>query len=58
MPASLSIAKDALPLGLSGGVTLSRDVSVGQVLCEADTALDNSDDAVKARRMMISGFAS
>ena len=58
MPASLSIAKDALPLGLSGGVTLSRDVSAGQVLCEADTALDNSDDAVKARRMMISGFAS
>ena len=58
IPASLSAAKDALPLGLSGGVTLVRDVGAGQVLCEADAALDNSDEAVKARRMMASGFAS
>ena len=58
MPASLSTAKDALPLGLSGGVALVRDVGAGQVLCEADAALDNSDEAVKARRMMASGFAS
>lgn len=58
MPASLSTAKDALPLGLSAGVTLVRDVSAGQVLCEADAALDNSDEAVKARRMMTSAFAS
>ena len=58
IPASLSTAKDALPLGLSGGVTLVRDVGAGQVLCEADAALDNSDEAVKARRMMASGFAS
>ena len=58
IPASLSTAKDALPLGLSGGVTLVRNVSAGQVLCEADAALDNSDEAVKARRMMASGFAS
>ena len=58
IPASLSAAKDALPLGLSTGVTLVRNVSAGQVLCEADAALDNSDEAVKARRMMASGFAS
>ncbi len=58
MPASLSTAKDALPLGLSAGVTLVRDVGAGQVLCEADAALDNSDEAVKARRMMTAGFAS
>tara|TARA_Y100001934_G_scaffold143851_1_gene172798 strand:- start:2052 stop:3392 length:1341 start_codon:yes stop_codon:yes gene_type:complete len=58
MPASLSTAKGALPLGLSGGVTLVRDVGAGQVLCEADAALDNSDEAVRARRMMASGFAS
>ena len=57
MPADVSIKKNALALGLSGGLTLTRDVDAGKVLCEEDAALDNADEAVQARRMMRATFA-
>ena len=57
MPAGPSMAKNALALGLSGGLTLTRDVDAGEVLCEEDVALDNADEAVQARRMMRATFA-
>jgi predicted homoserine dehydrogenase-like protein len=58
MPAGASIARNALALGLSGGLTLTRDVGAGEVLCEDDAALDNADDAVQVRRAMTTAFAS
>jgi len=58
MPAHASMAKHALALGLSGGLTLTRDVGAGEVLCEDDAALDNTDEAVQVRRMMSATFAS
>ena len=57
MPAAVSMEKNALALGLSGGLTLTRDVDAGKVLCEEDAALDNADEAVQARRMMRATFA-
>ena len=57
MPADASIEKNALALGLSGGLTLTRDVDAGEVLCEEDATLDNADEAVQARRMMRATFA-
>ncbi len=57
MPAGASIARNALALGLSGGLTLTRDVGAGEVLCEDDAALDNADNAVQIRRAMTAAFA-
>ena len=56
MPAALSVEKNALPLGLAGGFALKRDVPAGAIVCEADVALDESDEAVTVRRAMIDAF--
>lgn len=49
MPASDSVSADALPIGLAHGVTLKRDIPIGQVLRFSDIAA-SEDDAVRLYR--------
>ncbi len=51
-PAERSLGGDMLPLGLTGGVRLLRDIEADQVLTYADVALDESLAAVKLRRVL------
>jgi len=57
MPAADSIAATALPIGLAQGVRVVRPVAAGQVVTMADVALDEAEDAVRARRDMVAAFA-
>jgi len=50
MPAAASRACGALPIGLAHGVRLTRDVSAGQPVTEADVTLDASQPIVALRR--------
>lgn len=52
-PAAVSLAGNCLPIGLAHGVRLVRDVAEGEVLTEADVALDPANAAVAARREML-----
>jgi predicted homoserine dehydrogenase-like protein len=51
-PASASLARRALPIGLAGGVALRRAVPAGQVLTYDDAAVDEAAAAVKLRRQL------
>lgn len=53
MPARVSAARAALPIGLAHGVRLLRDVARGEVLGMADVALDEGRLGVRLRRGMI-----
>jgi predicted homoserine dehydrogenase-like protein len=57
IPAERSRALDALPIGLSHGVRVLRDVAAGAVLSRADVALDPADPAVAIRAEMQAAFA-
>lgn len=57
MPARRSVAANALPIGLAHRARLVRDVAEGDVLTEADVALDEAETAVAARREMVAAFA-
>lgn len=52
MPAADSLAMGALPIGLAGGVAVTRAVKRGKVLTRADVALDTEDPALKLRDEM------
>ncbi len=52
LPASAALAQDALPIGLTDNIILTRPVAVGRVLTWADVALDEHDDVVSLRREM------
>lgn len=52
-PATVSVAGDALPMGLAHKVRLVRDVGEGAVLTQSDVALDPDNAAVAARREML-----
>ncbi len=56
MPAADSLAVGGLPIGLAGGVTLTRDIPAGTVLRQADVELDDSLEAVRLRREMEARF--
>lgn len=56
LPARDALAHDALPIGLTNGVALTRPVVAGQMLTWADVALDDSDDIVAFRREMEATF--
>jgi predicted homoserine dehydrogenase-like protein len=58
MPASDSLSKGALPLGLAHQVTLQNSVAEGQIVRWTDVRLDESVPAVKSRREMEALFAS
>lgn len=51
-PATRSLAAGALPIGLAHGVTLNRPIGAGEVLRQADVALDPAQEAVQARHAM------
>ena len=57
MAASDSLARGALPIGLAQGVELLRPVPAGQALTWADIAIDEAEEAVRARRAMEAAFA-
>ncbi len=57
MPAADSLARGALPIGLSHGVTLKRDIAAGQVVSWADVEFDETAEAVRLRRQMEAEFA-
>ena len=51
-PATRSLERGALPIGLAHHVKLTRDVAAGEILTAADVALDSSIEAVRVRREM------
>ena len=52
IPATRSLERGALPIGLAHHVKLTRDVPPGEILTAADVALDSSIEAVRVRREM------
>jgi predicted homoserine dehydrogenase-like protein len=52
MPASDSIKKNALPMGLTGGVKLTRSVAQNETLCFDDVQLDAQLPAVQIAKQM------
>ena len=57
MPAANSLATGALPIGLAHGVKLKRDVGVDEVIRWTDVDVDETSEAVRARREMETKFA-
>jgi predicted homoserine dehydrogenase-like protein len=51
-PASASLARRALPIGLAGGVTLRNDIVTGDVLTYEDVSIDEGAAAVRLRRRL------
>jgi predicted homoserine dehydrogenase-like protein len=56
VPAPKSLAMGGLPLGLAGGVPLTRDIAEGELLRWDDAAIDPADPAVIIRREMEAAF--
>ncbi len=52
IPATRSLERGALPIGLAHHVKLTRDVAAGEILTTADVALDTAQEAVRVRREM------
>ncbi len=52
MPAGRSLEMNALPIGLTGGVAMTRAVKKGAVLRQSDVLLDPDDPALHLRREM------
>jgi predicted homoserine dehydrogenase-like protein len=52
IPAAKSLERGALPIGLAHHVTLTRDVSAGEILTAADVTLDANQEPVRIRREM------
>jgi predicted homoserine dehydrogenase-like protein len=57
MPASLSLRRGALPIGLAHGITVVRNIGAGEVLCWSDVDIDETHDALRVRRDMEAGAA-
>ena len=55
-PASHSLARGALPIGLSHGVALKRPIAQGEVVCWEDVDIDEARAAVQTRRAMEQRF--
>src|SRR3954466_5955459 len=58
LPAAGSLAIGALPIGLAHGIRLGRDIRRGEVIGQADVALDSNVDAVRIRREMERAFGT
>ena len=52
IPATRSLERGALPIGLAHHVKLTRDVAAGEILTAVDVTLDSSVEAVRIRREM------
>jgi predicted homoserine dehydrogenase-like protein len=55
IPATASLARAALPIGLAHHVKLTRDAAAGAILTAADVSLDANAEAVRIRREMERG---
>ena len=55
-PASVSLERELLPLGLAHDVKLKRDIKQGEALKWSDVVYDVNDTAVKVRREMEAAF--
>ena len=58
LPASVSRALGALPIGLASRIPLTRAVRAGEVVTWRDVQLDEHDDALRFRREMEARFAA
>ena len=58
MPAELSLAKRALPIGLAGGVRVNRSIRRDELVTAADVELDESDEVVRIRRELEQSLAT
>ena len=56
IPASKSIALNALPIGLSHNVKLINDISEGQVISQKDVSAISESNAYKLRKEMEADF--
>jgi len=56
VPAARSRVEDALPIGLAHGITLRRDVPVGEIVRATDVDLDTTAPAVRLRQEMVTAF--
>jgi len=56
LPAAESLTANALPLGLAGSVRVVRDVAANTVLRWGDVAVDDNDEAVRARHAMVRSY--
>ena len=56
LPARTSLARAALPIGLAHGVVLTRPVPAGEIVAWSDVRVDESAEAVQARRAMEARF--
>jgi predicted homoserine dehydrogenase-like protein len=56
LPAGMSLARGALPIGLGHGAPLKRSVRAGEVVAWDDVELDPALPAVQARRAMEARF--
>ncbi|MGA9006974.1 MAG: SAF domain-containing protein, partial [Xanthobacteraceae bacterium] len=52
IPATRSLERNALPIGLAHHVKALRDIAGGEIVCAADVALDGTVQAVRIRRDM------
>jgi predicted homoserine dehydrogenase-like protein len=57
MPSEKSLSARTVPLGLSAGMRLIRNVASGQMLCQNDVDVGTPDEATLARDEMVSAFA-
>ncbi len=57
MPATDSVAMEALPIGLGSEVKLTRAIKQGEVVACGDVDADRSQQAWKVRAQMLAGFA-
>ncbi len=56
VPAEVSLRSGGLPIGLAGGVALTRDIAEGELLSWSDAVIDETDAAVRVRREMEAAF--
>ncbi len=57
MPATDSLARGCLPIGLAQGVPVTRAVRQGEVLSWADVQIDETEELIRVRREMEAAFA-
>jgi predicted homoserine dehydrogenase-like protein len=57
-PASASLTRGALPIGLAHGVTLKRAIPQGEIVCWDDVDIDEGDATVLTPRAMEQKFGS
>ena len=57
MPAEISVARGAVPIGLAQNVPLIRDLAEGEVVTWSDVQADENLAAYKVRQEMVSRFA-